>query len=67
MKILVTRTIPGLTESRHLTAGTEVELSSGLAVSLIQDGYAEAVGVTPAERREVATARRPGRPRTTAA
>lgn len=64
MRVYVIRTVPGLTEQKHLTAGTRVELSDGLAISLIQDGYAEVVAETPAERREVATAGRgPGRPR----
>lgn len=67
MMIHVTRSVPGLTENQHLAAGTRVDLSAGLAISLIQDGYAEAIAETPAERREVAVGRGPGRTRRVAA
>ncbi len=60
MKIRITRTVPGYTAYRVLLRGDVVELDKGLAFSLIQDGYAEAVAEAPAERRET---RGPGRPR----
>ncbi|GAB3847267.1 hypothetical protein GCM10029963_28410 [Micromonospora andamanensis] len=69
MRIKIVRRVPGYTNGRHLDAGTEVDLPYGLAVSLMEDGYAVLIGdaaigrATPAESRETATAKRPGRPR----
>lgn len=68
MKIVITRHVPGLIEGRRLTPGDTVNLAAGAAVSLINDGYAEADRTAPEERAERAdspppAAKRPGRPR----
>lgn len=69
MRIRIVRTVPGLVGFRPLSAGDEVTLDSPTALSLIGDGYAAEVPdastgrSVPAERRETATAKRPGRPR----
>jgi hypothetical protein len=62
MKILVTRTVPGLVDYRTLVAGEEYSVPDVTAVSLIGDGYAEPVRETAAEVRET-RAPGPGRPR----
>lgn len=54
MKIRITRNVPGLTNMRALVAGDEVDMPSGLAVSLCRDGYAEPVREIPADTRETA-------------
>lgn len=76
MKVRIVKHVPGLVNFRPLSAGIEYELESPVAVSLMEDGYAEMVGLsaagraTPDSRRETATAvpgnpgrRAPGRPR----
>lgn len=66
MKVNVLREVPGLTHGMQLRRGDTVELPDGLAASLINDGYVEAVRTAPAERAETADnphKRRPGRPR----
>lgn len=71
MRIKIIRRVPGYTDGRFLDVGTEADVPYGLAVSLMEDGYAVLVGdaaigrATPAEGRETATAKRPGRPRKT--
>jgi hypothetical protein len=65
MKVRITRRVPGLTNGVHCEPGNEVVMPTGLAMSLLEDGYAVMVGdpavgrAAPAERRET----RPGRPR----
>lgn len=67
MKVHITRNVPGYTDMRALAKGDIVELPQGLAVSLVNDGYAEVVRENPAEKRETAdnppSKRAPGRPR----
>lgn len=72
MRIRITRTVPGLTGGRVMHAGNEYDTDLTVAISLMEDGYAEMIGppatgrATPAERRETADAaprRGPGRPR----
>lgn len=63
MNVTILKTVPGLTHFRSLCTGDVVELPTGLAMSLINDGYAEAVRVLPASDRETAVLKRgPGRP-----
>lgn len=67
MKVRITRTVPGYVNGVHLTADSEHNLEQATAVSLLGDGYAEliedATGRAPADSRETATKRGPGRPR----
>ena len=54
MKVTITRDVPGYCEARHLRAGDVVDVQAVTAVSLIQDGYAEAVRAAPVESAETA-------------
>jgi hypothetical protein len=72
MKVRILESGSGLLDGAPFPAvGEEVELPSGLAVSLINDKRAEVVAEKAAETRETAVAaapekRGPGRPRKTA-
>lgn len=68
MRVRISRPVPGVTCGQRLTTGDVAELPLGLAVSLVADGFGvladEGDGRrTPADVRETAAARRPGRPR----
>lgn len=68
MRIRISRPVPGVTSGKRLTTGDVADLPAGLAVSLVADGYGVLVDVedvrrTPADVRETAAVRRPGRPR----
>lgn len=69
MKVLITENGTGLLNGLpYPSAGEEVELPEGLAVSLVGDGRAELVASVPAEKPEKAAEaapvkRGPGRPR----
>lgn len=69
MKVRILENGSGLLDGKPFpSAGEEVELPAGLAVSLIADKRAEAVAGTAAETRETAASaapekRGPGRPR----